>query len=153
MKPAPNLRSALPAALLLGAAVAVPSHAAPTNYDDLETFMSVYERIKNNYVQDVDDHTLLKGAIDGMLAVVEGATVRKAQDEIGPVLVNGAAQILEAGDAVHGERGLVRPHEPAVGFDQDHAFGQAGDDLLQLQRIRRRGWRPRCKRWFGHVVP
>jgi hypothetical protein len=102
------------------------------------------------------DHHVVEGlarehAIDGMLAVVEGATVRKAQDEIGPVLVNGAAQILEAGDAVHGERGLVRPHEPAVGLDQDHAFGQAGDDLLQLRRIRGRGWRPRCKRWFGHV--
>ena len=29
--------------------------------------MSVYERVKAQYVDQVDDHTLIKGAIDGML--------------------------------------------------------------------------------------
>ena len=33
--------------------------------------MSIYERVKNNYVQDVDDHTLIKGAIDGMLNALD----------------------------------------------------------------------------------
>ena len=44
---------------------------ADTAYDDLETFMSVYERVKNNYVKEVDDHTLIKGAIDGMLNALD----------------------------------------------------------------------------------
>src|SRR5215212_2467823 len=30
--------------------------------------MSVYERVKANYVDKVDDKTLIKGAIDGMLS-------------------------------------------------------------------------------------
>jgi carboxyl-terminal processing protease len=33
--------------------------------------MSVYERVKANYVDQVDDHTLIKGAIDGMLASLD----------------------------------------------------------------------------------
>jgi carboxyl-terminal processing protease len=33
--------------------------------------MSVYERVKANYVEKVDDHTLIKGAIDGMLSALD----------------------------------------------------------------------------------
>ena len=33
--------------------------------------MSVYERVKANYVEKVDDKTLIKGAIDGMLAALD----------------------------------------------------------------------------------
>ena len=33
--------------------------------------MSVYERVKSQYVDQVDDHTLIKGAIDGMLASLD----------------------------------------------------------------------------------
>ena len=45
--------------------------ADTTNYQELEKFMSVYERVKANYVEPVDDHTLIKGAIDGMLAALD----------------------------------------------------------------------------------
>src|SRR3954463_3757859 len=33
--------------------------------------MSVYEGVKANYVDPVDDHTLIKGAIDGMLSALD----------------------------------------------------------------------------------
>src|SRR5436305_8204649 len=45
--------------------------ADTTNYQELEKFMSVYERVKANYVDHVDDHTLIKGAIDGMLSALD----------------------------------------------------------------------------------
>src|ERR1051325_11209802 len=45
--------------------------ADTTNYQELEKFMSVYERVKANYVDKVDDHTLIKGAIDGMLSALD----------------------------------------------------------------------------------
>jgi carboxyl-terminal processing protease len=62
---------------LVGALALVPVTASsfaapdPTNYQELEKFMSVYERVKANYVDPVDDHTLIKGAIDGMLAALD----------------------------------------------------------------------------------
>ena len=37
---------------------------------------------------------------------------------------------------MHGERGLVCIGDGLVRLDKDHAFGDAGDDLLQLGSIR-----------------
>ena len=67
----------LPPLALAGALALVPvttsslAAADVANYQELETFMSVYERVKSQYVDQVDDHTLIKGAIDGMLASLD----------------------------------------------------------------------------------
>src|SRR5215213_1164022 len=67
----------LPPLALVGALALVPVTASSfaaadtTNYQELERFMSVYERVKANYVEPVDDHTLIKGAIDSMLAALD----------------------------------------------------------------------------------
>ena len=72
----PNIKL-LPPLALVGALALVPVTASSfaatdtTNYQELEKFMSVYERVKANYVDPVDDHTLIKGAIDGMLAALD----------------------------------------------------------------------------------
>ena len=41
------------------------------SYRQLDTFMEVYNTVKANYVDKVDDKTLVKGAIDGMLAALD----------------------------------------------------------------------------------
>ncbi|WP_309661957.1 S41 family peptidase [Sphingomonas sp.] len=70
-------RKLLPPLALVGALALIPvttsslAAADVANYRELETFMSVYERVKANYVDPVDDHTLIKGAIDGMLAALD----------------------------------------------------------------------------------
>ena len=67
----------LPPLALIGALALVPVTASSfaaadtTNYEELEKFMSVYERVKANYVEKVDDETLIKGAIDGMLSALD----------------------------------------------------------------------------------
>ena len=70
-------RTLLPPLALVGAMALVPittsslAAADVANYEELETFMGVYERVKANYVDQVDDHTLIKGAIDGMLSSLD----------------------------------------------------------------------------------
>ena len=72
-----STRKLLPPLALVGALALVPvttsslAAADVANYEELETFMSVYERVKANYVDPVDDHILIKGAIDGMLAALD----------------------------------------------------------------------------------
>ncbi|HET7709788.1 MAG TPA: S41 family peptidase [Sphingomicrobium sp.] len=72
-----NSRKLLPPLALVGALALVPvatsslAAADVANYEELEKFMSVYERVKANYVDRVDDQTLIKGAIDGMLASLD----------------------------------------------------------------------------------
>ncbi|MFM2372214.1 MAG: hypothetical protein RIS85_1936, partial [Pseudomonadota bacterium] len=46
---------------------AVDSRAGP----EFGKLLAVYERVKANYVEPVDDDKLLKGAIDGMLATLD----------------------------------------------------------------------------------
>jgi len=60
------------AALILSAAVAGPAASDDaTDYKSFDQFMAVFERVKANYVDKVDDKTLIKGAIDGMLASLD----------------------------------------------------------------------------------
>ncbi len=72
-----TIHKLLPPFALVGALALVPvatsslAAADVANYQELEKFMSVYERVKANYVDQVDDHTLIKGAIDGMLAALD----------------------------------------------------------------------------------
>src|SRR6476661_10116484 len=62
---------------LVGAVVFVPVTAASlaqtdvSSYRELDQFMSVFERVKGEYVDQVDDATLIRGAIDGMLASLD----------------------------------------------------------------------------------
>ncbi len=42
-----------------------------STYRELDQFMSVFERVRSEYVEQVDDKTLLRGAIDGMLNALD----------------------------------------------------------------------------------
>jgi len=60
------------AALVLSAAVAGPAASDDAaDYKELDQFMAVFERVKADYVDKVDDKSLIKGAIDGMLASLD----------------------------------------------------------------------------------
>ena len=67
----------LRAALLVSAVALVPAATAGiasadvTVSRDIERFVSVYERVKAEYVEKLDDERLIKGAIDGMLASLD----------------------------------------------------------------------------------
>ncbi len=67
----------LPPLALVGALALIPATtsqlaAADTDtYKELETYMSVFQRVRAQYVDKTDDHVLIKGAIDGMLAALD----------------------------------------------------------------------------------
>jgi len=62
---------------LVGAVVFIPATTASlaqvdvNSYRELDQFMSVLERVKAEYVDQVDDATLIRGAIDGMLSSLD----------------------------------------------------------------------------------
>jgi carboxyl-terminal processing protease len=67
------LRSvALVSVVALFPAVTASIAAVDVNtYRELDQFMNVFERVRSEYVDKVDDNTLIKGAIDGMLASLD----------------------------------------------------------------------------------
>ncbi len=62
---------------LVGAVAFIPATTAAlaqvdvASYREIDQFMSVLERVKADYVDQVDDATLIRGAIDGMLASLD----------------------------------------------------------------------------------
>ncbi|MHA6718349.1 S41 family peptidase [Sphingomonas sp. RS6] len=71
------LRSFLQVTAAVGALALVPitsgamAEIDTSSYRELDTFMEVYNQVKANYVDKVDDKTLVKGAIQGMLAALD----------------------------------------------------------------------------------
>jgi carboxyl-terminal processing protease len=50
---------------------APPAEAAQLTLDDLRTFTDVFSQVRRNYVEEVDDKTLLNAAINGMLSELD----------------------------------------------------------------------------------
>ena len=73
----PSFRPLLQATALVGALALVPvttgamAQVETNTYRDLDVFMDVYARVRAEYVEKVDDKTLVKGAIQGMLAALD----------------------------------------------------------------------------------
>lgn len=71
------LRSLLQVSAAVGALALVPVATSAMasvdtgSYRELDTFMDVYNRVKADYVDKVDDKVLVKGAIQGMLAALD----------------------------------------------------------------------------------
>ncbi|MGL6251516.1 MAG: peptidase S41, partial [Billgrantia desiderata] len=69
--------SALASATLLMLALAAPPALAQSSpvdelpLEDIQTFAEVFERIKRAYVEEVDDSTLLRNAMRGMLSELD----------------------------------------------------------------------------------
>ncbi|CAN5500488.1 S41 family peptidase [soil metagenome] len=73
----PRFRAILQSTALVAALSIVPLGTAAmaevdtSTYRELDQFMDVFNRVKADYVDKVDDKTLIKGAIDGMLAALD----------------------------------------------------------------------------------
>lgn len=71
------LRSFLQVTAAVGALALIPVASGAmagvdtSSFKELDTFMEVYSQVKANYVDKVDDKTLMKGAIQGMLAALD----------------------------------------------------------------------------------
>ncbi len=50
---------------------APPAEAAQLTLDDLRTFTDVFSQVRRNYVEEIDDKTLLNAAINGMLSELD----------------------------------------------------------------------------------
>jgi carboxyl-terminal processing protease len=67
------LRSAvaLGALALIPATTAALAEAEGNSYKALDEFMDVFQKVRSDYVEKVDDEKLIKGAIDGMLSSLD----------------------------------------------------------------------------------
>jgi carboxyl-terminal processing protease len=134
MKIAPHLRALalLTSVALLPAATAGYAQVDSRISPEFAKFFAVYERIKADYVEPVDDHKLIKGAIDGMLAsldphsdYLEGASFERLT-----TMIDGNYQGL--GISVQMDDGAVKVVSPFKGSPAEKAGIKAGDYITHV---------------------
>jgi len=134
MKFAPHLRALalLTSVALLPAATAGYAQVDSRISPEFAKFFAVYERIKADYVEPVDDHKLIKGAIDGMLAsldphsdYLEGASFERLT-----TMIDGNYPGL--GISVQMDDGAVKVVSPFKGSPAEKAGIKAGDYITHV---------------------
>lgn len=128
----------LPPLALVGALALVPvttsslAAADVANYKELEKFMSVYERVKANYVDKVDDQTLMKGAIDGMLASLDPHSSYLEESDFDTLRTTTDGNYGGLGITVSIEDGAVKVIAPTEDTPAWRAGIKAGDYITHI---------------------
>ncbi|RKF19091.1 S41 family peptidase [Altericroceibacterium spongiae] len=134
MKFAPVMRAT---ALLTAVAMVPVATAGLAQVDgkvspEFNKLFAVYQRIKSSYVEPVDDDTLIRGAIDGMLSsldphssYLDGAALDRLE-----TMIDGNYQGL--GISVQMDDGAVKIVSPFKGSPADKAGLKAGDYITHI---------------------
>ena len=128
----------LPSVALVGALTLVPvtagSFAATdtTNIQELEKFISVYERVKASYVEPVDDHTLIKGAINGMLSALDPHSSYAENTEYDQLKATTDGNYGGLGITVSMEDGVVKVVSPTQDTPAWRAGIKPGDYITHI---------------------
>ncbi|MEO5972645.1 MAG: S41 family peptidase [Sphingomicrobium sp.] len=131
-------RTLLPPLALVGALALVPVTASSlaaadvANYEELETFMSVYERVKASYVDKVDDHTLIKGAIDGMLASLDPHSSYAEESDFDALRTTTDGNYGGLGLSVSAEDGAIKVIAPTEDTPAWRGGIKAGDYITHI---------------------
>jgi carboxyl-terminal processing protease len=71
IRPLLQVTAAVGALALIPVTTGAMASVDSSSYRELDLFMDVYTRVKSDYVEQVDNKSLIKGAIDGMLASLD----------------------------------------------------------------------------------
>jgi carboxyl-terminal processing protease len=132
------IRKLLPPLAVVGALALVPltssqlAAADVDTYKELETFMGVFERVRGNYVDKVDDHTLIKGAIDGMLAALDPHSSYLEASDFAQLKTTTEGNYGGLGLSVTLEDGTVKVIAPTEDTPADRAGIKAGDYITHI---------------------
>ena len=117
-------------ALLMGAAGAAQQEQLPMQ--DLRAFAEIFGRIKQDYVEPVDDHDLLEYAIRGMLSGLDPHSSYLNEEEFRELQVGTSGEFGGLGIEVGMEDGFVKVIAPIDDTPAQRAGIQAGDVIVRL---------------------
>jgi carboxyl-terminal processing protease len=149
-------RPLLRATALVGALALVPlatsGLAAVDNdtYKELDEFMNVFERVRAEYVEKVDDKTLIKGAINGMLSSLDPHSSfldatdfqsMKAQTDgnygglgLTVSMEDGAVKVITASEDTPASRAGVKAGDYITHLNGQLLFGGTLDEAVEQMR-------------------
>lgn len=108
------------------------SPASGLPVEELRTFSDVFGRIKNDYVEDVEDKELLENAVRGMLSGLDPHSSYLDQEQFKELQVGTTGEFGGLGIEVGMEDGFVKVIAPIDDTPAERAGIQAGDLIIRL---------------------
>ncbi|SEQ24894.1 carboxyl-terminal processing protease [Solimonas aquatica] len=133
---------ALAAGALLGASVTLTqgvladksakSNADPLAFKDLQTFVEILNRVKADYVEPVEDKTLIENAVRGMLSGLDPHSAYLDKEEYADMNVVTTGKFGGLGIEVQMQNGFVRVVSPIDDTPAAKAGIQPGDLIVKI---------------------
>jgi carboxyl-terminal processing protease len=101
-------------------------------YEQLDLFGDVFERIRAQYVEEVDSEKLIESAIDGMLSSLDPHSSYLSPDDAAAMRVQTSGSFGGLGIEVTQEEGFIKVVSPMDGTPADIAGVEAGDFITQV---------------------
>ncbi len=123
---------------LVGAVAFIPATTASlaqvdvNSYREIDQFVSVLERVKSEYVDQVDDATLIRGAIDGMLGSLDPHSSYLDESGFRTLMTTTEGNYGGLGLTVTLEDGAVKVIAAQRGTPADRAGVKTGDFITHI---------------------
>jgi carboxyl-terminal processing protease len=109
-----------------------PAPAATLPWEEARLFAEVYERIKREYVDDVDDHALMEKAVRGMVAALDPHSAFLDSEEFEEIRLSTMGSYPGVGIEVVAEDGGVKVLRPIEGSPAEEAGMLSGDLIVRI---------------------
>src|SRR2546430_13194993 len=103
-------------------------------WQEASLFAEVYERIKRDYVDDVDDHALMEKALRGMVAALDPHSAYLDSEEFEEIRLSTMGSYPGVGIEVGAEDGVVKVLRPIEGSPAHQAGLSPGHGLGRIER-------------------
>jgi carboxyl-terminal processing protease len=115
-----------------------PAHAAARAtlpWEEATLFAEVYERIKRDYVEDVDDHVLMERAVRGMVAALDPHSAYLDSEEFEEIRLSTMGSYPGIGIEVVPDDGAVKVLHPIDGSPAQRAGLKPGDEIVKIDDV------------------
>ncbi len=115
-----------------GPLIAQEAEKKASIYEQLDLFGDIFERIRSQYVEEVEAEELIEAAIDGMLTSLDPHSSYLSPDDAQAMRVQTRGEFGGLGIEVTQEEGFVKVVSPMDGTPADDAGIEAGDFITHV---------------------
>lgn len=117
---------------IAGPLIAQEAERKASVYEQLDLFGDIFERIRSQYVEEVDEADLIEAAINGMLTSLDPHSSYLSPDDAADMRVQTRGEFGGLGIEVTQEEGFVKVVSPIDGTPADDAGLEAGDFITHV---------------------
>jgi carboxyl-terminal processing protease len=127
-----TLAGAILTTQVAGPLVAQEATKKASVYEQLDLFGDIFERIRSQYVEEVNEEELIEAAINGMLTSLDPHSSYLSPDDAEQMRVQTRGEFGGLGIEVTQEDGFVKVVSPIDGTPADNAGMEAGDFITHV---------------------